>query len=47
MSSSEISQMMERVIGTAPVKAAQQPGDFEMQNLNAATSYMAKQNGMF
>ena len=47
MSSSEISQMMERVRGTAPVKAAQQPGDFEMQNLNAATSYMAKQNGMF
>jgi predicted esterase len=47
MSSSEISQMMDRVRGTTPIKAAQQTGDFEMQNLNAATSYMAKQNGMF
>jgi hypothetical protein len=47
MSSSEISQMMERVRGNAPIKAAQQTGDFEMQNLNAATYSLAKQNGMF
>ncbi len=47
MSSSDISQMMDRVRGTAPIKTAQQTGDFEMQNFNAATSYMAKQNGMF
>ena len=47
MSSSDISQMMEKVRGTAPTKTAQLTGDFEMQNFNAATSYMAKQNGMF